>query len=242
MRLAFVCALVMALVAIVMQQMMIADRPGRGDASKRVHWRDVATPWRVLGPDLRHLLYADVLIRFCEQIPYAFVVLWCVERIAHPVTASQFGLLTAIEMATAMLVYIPVAYLADRGRKKPFVAITFAFFTLFPLALMMSQSFWPLVLAFVVRGLKEFGDATRKALILDLAAEDRKAITFGVYYFIRDAVVSVAAFGGAWLWAIDPRLNLLTAAGFGLLGTVWFVLRGTDLPAAQASCNARSTT
>jgi len=35
------------------------------------------------------------------------------------VTALQFGLLTAIEMATAVLVYIPVAYLADRsGRSR----------------------------------------------------------------------------------------------------------------------------
>jgi MFS family permease len=241
-RLAFVCALAMALVAIVMQQMMIADQPGRSGASKRVHWRDVGAPWRVLGPELRNLLYSDVLIRFCEQIPYAFVVLWCIERIAHPVTASQFGLLTALEMATAMLVYIPVAYLADRGRKKPFVTVTFVFFTLFPLVLMLSQSFWPLALAFVVRGLKEFGDATRKALILDLAPDDRKAITFGVYYFVRDAVVSIAALGGAWLWAIDPRLNLLTATGFGLLGTLWFALRGTDLPARVEPVDAKTST
>ncbi len=229
-RLAFVCALVMALVAIAMQQTMIAGAPGRNEASKRMHVRDLLAPWRVLSPDLRNLLYSDVLIRFCEQIPYAFVVLWCMERIASPVSAKQFGILTTIEMATAMLVYIPVAYLADRGRKKPFVAITFVFFTAFPLVLMFSQSFWMLALAFVVRGLKEFGDATRKALILDLAPEDRKAATFGVYYFIRDAIVSLAAFGGAWLWAIDPRVNLLTAAGFGLLGTVWFIARGADLP------------
>ena len=52
--------------------------------------------------------------------------------IAEPVTALQFGVLAAIEMATAVVVYIPVAYLADRSTKKPFVAITFIFFTLFP--------------------------------------------------------------------------------------------------------------
>ncbi len=239
-RLAIIGALVMALVAIVLQQALIRDTPRAATPTKRVRLRDLAAPWRVLGPDLRHLLYSDVLIRFCEQIPYAFVVLWCLERISQPVTAAQFGLLTAIEMATAVLVYIPVAYLADRGRKKPFVAVTFVFFTLFPLVLMLSQSFWPLAAAFVVRGLKEFGDATRKALILDLAPDDRKAITFGVYYFLRDVVVSVAAFGGAWLWSLDPRVNLLTAAGFGAAGTLWFVLRGRDLPAApQRSAVAR---
>ena len=45
-----------------------------------------------------------------------------------------------IEMTTAVLVYIPVAYLADRSTKKPFVLITFVFFTLFPLALLYSRS------------------------------------------------------------------------------------------------------
>lgn len=41
--------------------------------------------------------------------------------IPYPVTAFQFGLLTAIEMATAVLIYVPVDYLADRSGKKPFV-------------------------------------------------------------------------------------------------------------------------
>ena len=75
-----------------------------------------------MSPDLRGLLVTDILVRFCEQIPYAFVVVWCMKTIAAPVTALQFGLLTTIEMATAVLVYIPVAYLADRSAKKPFVA------------------------------------------------------------------------------------------------------------------------
>ena len=61
--------------------------------------------------------------------------------------AVQFGVLTTIEMATAVLVYIPVAYLADRSHKKPFVLITFIFFTCFPLVLMLSDHFdgwsWP---------------------------------------------------------------------------------------------------
>jgi MFS family permease len=238
-RLAFVAALIMALLAIVLQQALIRETPGGGAATKRVHWRDLAQPWRVLSPDLRNLLFSDVLIRFCEQIPYAFVVLWCLERVRAPVSAAEFGVLTAIEMATAMLIYIPVACLADRGRKKPFVAITFVFFTLFPVVLLFSQSFWPLAAAFVVRGLKEFGDATRKSLILDLAPDDRKAITFGVYYFLRDAVVSPAAFGGAWLWSLDPRVNLLTAAAFGAAGTLCFAWFGRDLPASGTPAEPR---
>jgi MFS family permease len=158
-----------------------------------------------------------------------------------------------------MLIYVPVAYLADKSTKKPFVAATFGFFTLFPLVLLFSRSFWPLVIAFVVRGMKEFGEPTRKALILDLAPEDRKAGTFGVYYLVRDVVVSVAAFGGALLWdastisqildtlgvgrsllpwigaIASPATNFLTAFGFGLLGTLYFILFGRDPRPERAS-------
>ena len=85
--------------------------------------------------------------------------------------------------------------------------------------------------AFVLRGLKEFGEPTRKAVIMDLAPEDRKAGMFGLYYLVRDVVVLAAAFGGAFLWRASPGLNLLVASAFGAMGTVWFALRGRDLPA-----------
>jgi MFS family permease len=132
-------------------------------------------------------------------------------------------------MTTAALVYLPVAYLADRSHKKPFVVLTFFFFTLFPLVLLFSRSFEMLIFAFVLRGLKEFGEPTRKALILELAPENRKAGMFGLYYLVRDLIVSVAAFGGAFLWAAAPEVNLLTAFAFGVAGTLWFAWKGRDL-------------
>ena len=205
MRLAFVGALAMAVVAAVLQQLLIENDPP-DDGSKPAAEHNPLRLWKFMTGDLRRLLIADILVRFCEQIPYAFVVIWAVGTEANPgpVTAIQFGLLRSIEMATAVLVYVPVAYLADRGHKKPFVVMTFVFFTLFPLMLYFSNSFWMLVVAFVLRGLKEFGEPTRKALIMDLAPEDRKAGVFGLYYLIRDVVVSVAAFGGAFLWQHSP--------------------------------------
>ena len=136
-------------------------------------------------------------------------------------------------MITAMLIYIPVAYFADRSTKKPFVLITFGFFTLFPLILIFSRSFPMLVLAFIVRGLKEFGEPTRKALIMDLAPEDKKASVFGLYYLIRDVIVSIAAFGGAFLWNISPTTNFLVAFGFGIIGSFYFLLFGRDLTHKQ---------
>ena len=143
-------------------------------------------------------------------------------------TAFQFGILTGIEMATAMLIYIPVAYFADRSTKKPFVVTTFIFFTLFPLFLLFARSFEILVLAFILRGLKEFGEPTRKALIMDLAPENKKAAMFGLYYLLRDVIVSMAAFGGAFLWLISPKVNFIAAFAFGIIGTALFAIRGKE--------------
>jgi hypothetical protein len=64
---------------------------------------------------------------------------------------------------------------------------------------------------------------------MDLAPEDRKAAMFGLYYLLRDVVVSAAAFGGAFLWQIGPSVNFLTAFSFGILGTVTFILWGSEL-------------
>ena len=224
-RYAFLTALGLALVALVLQQVLIEeDGAGNGTAELRP-WR----LWREMSPELRDLLSGDILIRFCERIPDSFVVIWCMESVARPVSALQFGWLSAIEQITAVLCYIPVAHFADRLGKKPFVLATFGFFTLFPVVLLGAQSWWPLVLAFVVRGLKEFGEPTRKALIMDLAPEGRKAAMFGLYYLVRDVVVSFAALGGAGLWWVSPRLALGVACGFGMVGTAWFAWRGRDL-------------
>jgi MFS family permease len=236
-RLAFVAALAMALVALVLQQVLIEDDRS---ASRKKDDRPAPAknPFRLLremSPALRNLLVSDILVRFCEQIPYAFVVIWCMTKVASPVTGTQFGILTTIEMVTAMLVYIPVAYLADRSSKKPFVIATFIFFALFPLVLVFCQSFWLLVPAFILRGLKEFGEPTRKALIMDLSPENRKAGMFGLYYLLRDVVVSVAAFGGAFLWQHSPTTNFIAASAFGIAGTVWFALRGRDLSGSPAT-------
>ena len=217
-RYAFVAALLLAMVAAILQQRLITD-----DA------KETRTPepnpfrlWREMPQGLRNLLWSDILVRFCERIPDAFVVIWATRHITQPVSELTFGWLSAIEHITAILIYLPVAYMADHFGKKPFVLITFGFFSLFPLALLHSESLAPLTAAFVLRGLKEFGEPTRKAMIMDLAPEGRKAAMFGLYYMIRDILVAFAAFGGALLWRISPELNLKVAFAFGVAGTLWF--------------------
>ena len=246
-RFAFIVAFVLAGVSLILQQLMITDenQNSKENDSKKSYGL------KLLNGPLRNLLISDILIRFCEQIPYAFVVVWCVN--INKITPLQFGLLTTIEMITAMLVYIPVAYLADKNTKKPFVVTTFIFFTIFPLILLFAKSFWVMVIAFIIRGLKEFGEPTRKALIMDLAPDDRKAATFGFYYLIRDIIVSIAAFGGAVLWdsstaklfvntfkigksllpffnsITSPATNFIVAFSFGVVGTIYFAIFGKDL-------------
>ncbi|MBI3985443.1 MAG: MFS transporter, partial [Lentisphaerae bacterium] len=220
-RIAFGIAFVLGLVSIgVVKVLMPDDTP-----SKAASYSVWGMARHIRGP-LRVLLIADILIRFAEQIPYAFVVIWVMAN--NGLSAPQFGVLTAIEMATAMIVYIPVAYFADKHRKKPFVVMTFAFFTLFPLTLMFSTTFPALALAFIVRGLKEFGEPTRKALIMDLAPDDAKAGAFGTYYLIRDLVVAAGALASAPLWTISPQANFMAAFVCGLAGTALFAAFGSD--------------
>jgi len=232
-RLAFGAALFMAAVALFLQQRMIEEDKAQGttvgDTCGLVPEKNPLKLYKLMNPSMKGLLVTDILVRFCEQIPYAFVVIWCMKTIIEPVTALQFGILTTIEMATAVLVYIPVAYLADRSTKKPFVVVTFFFFSLFPLVLLFSQSLEWLVAAFILRGLKEFGEPTRKALIMDLSPDSCKAGMFGLYYLIRDVFVAVAALGGAFLWQISPETNFITAFVFGFIGTIGFAIFGRDL-------------
>lgn len=229
-RAAFVAALLLSFVAIVLQQKLIEDELPKkpGEECLYVPEKNPLKLYRLMAPNLKRLLVSDILVRYCEQIPYAFVVVWCMKTISSPVSALQFGILTSIEMATAVLVYVPVAYLADKTTKKPFVVMTFVFFTLFPLTLLFCHSFNWLVLAFILRGFKEFGEPTRKALIMDLAPENCKAGMFGLYYLVRDVFVSIAAFGGAFLWLISPTTNFLVAFSFGVAGTLGFAFFGRD--------------
>jgi MFS family permease len=220
-RAAFILALLLGMLALWFVHHYMPDTSSKPEIrSTRNYFSNLKGP-------LHQLLISDILIRFCEQIPYAFVVVWCVKF--NEISTTQFGVLTAIEMITAMLIYLPVARFADKGAKKPFVIITFVFFTLFPLTLMMARTFWTLVPVFIIRGLKEFGEPTRKTLILQLAPQNEKAGTFGAYYLVRDIIVTFAALGGAWLWSFSPQLNLVSAFGFGLIGTLFFALQGKDV-------------
>jgi len=56
-----------------------------------------------------------------------------------------------------------------------------------------------------------------------------KAYTFGVYYLLRDILVSIAAFASGYLWSVSPEANLYTATAFGVIGTVYFAIYGKEI-------------
>ena len=182
-----------------------------------------APPGRVrLHPSLKRLLVADVLVRLCEGLPDVFLVLWALEVVR--VTPAQFGLLTSVLMATAILSYAPAAALADKAEKKPFVVLTYVFFTLFPLAVVLSHSFSHLVLAYAIGGLREIGEPARKSLIVDLADPRARGRTVGLYYTIRGFSVAGAAAIGGVLWTVRPSLTFIVATALGALGTLFTVV------------------
>ncbi len=184
-------------------------------------WRSL----REFNAPMRRLLLSDILIRFCERIPFAWVVIFAMDYIG--VNAKQVGLLTMIEVLVASLCIIPASHFADKYRREPFVIVTFVMFTLFPISLMIARafpahSFALLVIAFAIRGLKEFGDTSRKALIISYSEPQRRGQMVGAYYLMRDLIVSGAALLGAYLWSLNPKVNFLGAAVFGIAGTILY--------------------
>ncbi len=193
-------------------------RPAPRPAAARPVGRSVGV---VIPRPLRQLLVADCLIRLCEGLPEVFLVVWAIEIVR--VSPAQFGLLTSILMSTAIASYLPAATLAGRAEKKPFVVLTYVFFTLFPLAVLASRSFSALAAAFVVGGLREIGEPARKALIVDLADPAARGRTVGKYYAIRGFAVAGAAAAGGALWAIRPALTFAAAGTLGVAGTLWAI-------------------
>ena len=176
--------------------------------------------WRSFHPALKRLLISDIIIRTCEGMVDLFVVLYVTNVIGVPV--AQYGALVAIQLTTSILVYIPAARVAGRIGRKPFVIATFLCFALFPVAVAFSNGFTALVLAFVVGGLREIGEPSRKAMIVDFAEPHLRARSVGLYYLVRSLSITPAAATGGLLWAVSPRVPFITAGVIGLIGTIVF--------------------
>ncbi|HEX8291407.1 MAG TPA: MFS transporter [Pyrinomonadaceae bacterium] len=176
--------------------------------------------WRSFHGALKRLLVSDIIIRTCEGMAEIFIILYVTN--VTGITLSQYGVLFAVQMVTAILVYIPAAKIADRAGRKPFVIATFVCFALFPVAVVLARSFTTLVFAFIIGGLREVGEPSRKAMIVDFAEPHLRARTVGLYYLVRSLTITPAAAVGGLLWKIEPQAPFVTAGVIGIIGTIVF--------------------
>jgi MFS family permease len=178
--------------------------------------------WRSFHGVLKRLLVSDIIIRMCEGLPDVLIVLYVTNILG--VSVARFGVLVAIQLLTSILVYVPAAKLADRIGRKPFVIATFVCFAFFPVAIVMSSGFASLVIAFIIGGLREIGEPSRKAMIVDFAEPHLRARTVGLYYLIRSLSISPAAAIGGLLWKIAPQTPFFLAGIVGMIGAIVFAV------------------
>jgi MFS family permease len=178
--------------------------------------------WRSFHGALKRLLISDIIIRMCEGLPDVLIILYVTNVVG--VSAAQYGVLVAIQLATSILVYLPAARMADRFGRKPFVIATFLCFALFPVAIVWSSGFGSLVVAFMIGGLREIGEPSRKAMIVDFAEPHLRARSVGLYYLVRSLSISPAAAIGGLLWELAPQAPFIAAGAVGIAGAVVFTL------------------
>ena len=217
-RIGLAMSILLSGVTIFMQR-RLSEEPSRTRSSDDSwsFWRSFAG----FNAPLRRLLLSDILIRFCERIPFAWVVIYSMDYIG--VSAKQIGLLTSVEVVAAILIIIPASHFADKFGREPFVIATFVIFTLFPVSLWLAGTFPMLIVAFAIRGLKEFGDTSRKALIIEYCEPLRRGQMIGTYYLIRDLLVSTGALAGVLLWKLGPAINFVSATILGAAGTIFYI-------------------
>ncbi len=176
--------------------------------------------WNSFRPQLKRLLVSDITIRTCEGMADIFTVLYVTN--VTGISIRRFGLLVAIQLATAILVYLPSAKLADHLGRRPFVIATFLCFAMFPVAVVAAPNFNWLVIAFVIGGLREIGEPSRKAMIVDFAEPHLRGRTVGLYYLLRSFSITPASAIGGLLWKVRPEVPFLVAGMIGVVGTVLF--------------------
>jgi MFS family permease len=176
--------------------------------------------WRSFHTALKRLLISDIIIRTCEGLSEVLIILYVTNILG--IGAAQYGVLVAVQMIASILVYLPAARIADRIGRKPFVMTTFFCFALFPVAVALASGFSALMIAFTIGGLREVGEPSRKAMIVDFAEPHLRARTVGLYYLIRSLTITPAAAIGGLLWELAPQTPFIAAGIVGIIGALVF--------------------
>jgi predicted MFS family arabinose efflux permease len=178
---------------------------------------------RRMPPMLRHLLLAEIFKRWCDWLVRDFIVLYVYYE--RDITLEQFGVFVAVQHTVSMLTYLPVGNLARNVGYQPFIGLTFLFFAAFPVILdLLPNGNW-LLIAFVVHGLREIGEPSRKALITSLLPAEIRAKGVGLYWGLRAFAICSSSLVGAALWlSFGPRVLLYVAFVCGCIGAGLFYL------------------
>jgi MFS family permease len=203
-----------ALTVVLILKLRTTDQPS--------HSINIRGVWQSFHGVLKRLLISDIIIRTCEGMTGVLAILYVTN--IHGVSVAAYSTLIAIQMITSILVYIPAGRIADRIGRKPFVISTFLSFALFPIAIILAPSFAWLIVAYVIGGLREIGEPSRKAMIVDLAHDNIRARSVGLYYLLRSLSITPAAAIGGLLWKIAPQAPFIIAGMIGLVGTTVFIL------------------
>jgi len=205
---------------------------------------------RELPAPLRPLLVADTLVRFANGMVYAFFVL-VVTRVyevgfaasvavggqTYSVGASPaafFGYLLGVEMLVALVTMVPAAKFAERVGLKPVVAVGFAVYAVFPVALigvpeLVGASQWVFVGLFAFSGLRFAGLPSHKALIVGPAEAGAGGRVTGSYYLLRNTLVIPSAALGGVLWEfVSPQVAFGLASVVGVCGVGYFLAFGAE--------------
>jgi MFS family permease len=191
-----------------------------------------------MDPTLRRLLTAEVFTRWCDWLVRDFVILYILA--VHHVSLEIAGLLFAVQHFTALLTYLPIGRMTESVGLQPFIGLTFVFFALFPLVLLLAPvQGWVgwLFAAFIVYGLREVGEPARKALITSLMPEPVRARGVGLYWGLRSFAICSASLAGAALWgALGPQALLAAAFGLGVVGAaVYYLFCQRPAPAPEVT-------
>ena len=227
-RVALVVTLALAAVVLIVQRYGFQEHAGTDDD------RDTTTiraMFAALPASLKQLLTAECIVRIGEGIAASFVVLFVTT--VQRYSPADYGVLYAVQQTVSILLYLPAGRLSEVTGRRPLVLLTFVFFAAFPLAVRLSTSFAALIAAFVLGGLKEFGEPARKSLIVDLAPHHQRGRAVGVYYGIRNLLVVPAGVVGGLLYQRSPALPLETASVVGAIGTLAFAWASRRGPAAS---------
>ena len=216
------CAITMMLASIVLavQYRHLHDDRAVGAAVSSPTGGEI---WFTMPPALRRLLAAECLVRIGEGIAAPFILLYLTQP--GRISIAEYGALYALQQAVAIAFYLPGGRLADRAGRPGVIGLTFLFFAAFPLAVRVAGDGTGLLVAFLIGGLKEIGEPARKALIVDLAPDGRRARTVGMYYAVRNLLVVPAGLLGGVLWQQSLHLPFVVAFLVSLAGLMVFVVR-----------------